>query len=844
MATREEIEIIEIGSLPEASSIDGLYTPGIDGNNNSVKVPINLLKGNEGDSPVIGPNGNWWISGVDTGQSAQSVPNNKTIFNVSAYNTKYDYTDAATARNAVPSTLRGLGQIITYKLASGKWVTEQYASSDIVNWSIDTSWLIIYHYEIIQNEEFMFARIDANERLLFGHRWDGSTFIAKGIPEDAAKEIGLLQTVISKITQWSYDISVISNNEFAYAIIDKNETLLFAIRWDATIYMGTIPDNIKVELDKFALKEAGKSLIDSEVATSFRYITNPEYLSALIDENERLIDATKADGTRYTPKLETDNLTIGKGISFTDESISDLSKSLKEAGFSSGAGDYSDFDKIVLPLPRHLPARINIISEKLPTTKVENIKCFVEYFDEFGNYFKKPIILNAQGSSSMLYLRKNWAIDFTDCEVKFGSWTSFDSFHVKCYWIDNFRGQSNVSYNLVEQMYQSFGYGKVRPWDYLKEGKTTASNGIGALKEDFDNGALSHPDGFPTIAYWNGEFYGLVAWNIKKHRYNYNMSKSNAKHIILDGVLTSATLWNNTVDWEQFEIRNPKDLIDLNGNKYDGDNPKELSNTDALSLQVKNNIKSLSGYIPTIRSLATNADKKAEFERCFNLPFVISYFLHAQVTYNFDGFGKNWIWCTWDGVKWTPTEYDHDSVFGLHWKGTYIIPESLTELVGTAIDLPTGLMYSLYKDEVKAEYKRLRDNGIFSVDNIISLFEKWVNQFGYNNYKSEFDKWKETPSYRESFINTEYWQLYKTVNADDAAYPNYNPTKSYAVGEKCKYGKTNFYGFTCIKAVQGTPPFSGFYDNEPFECGCYNSIERVRLWLEQRISYLDATFDY
>lgn len=76
MATREEIEIIEIGSLPEASSIDGLYTPGIDGNNNSVKVPIGMLKGNKGekgekgDAPFVGENGNWWVGTVDLGVKA------------------------------------------------------------------------------------------------------------------------------------------------------------------------------------------------------------------------------------------------------------------------------------------------------------------------------------------------------------------------------------------------------------------------------------------------------------------------------------------------------------------------------------------------------------------------------------------------------------------------------------------------------------------------------------------------------------------------------------------------------------------------------------------------------
>lgn len=61
-------------------------------------------------------------------------------FNVSQYNNVFNYADATTARNAVPSTLRGLGQQITYKLASGEWVAEQYQGADILAWATASNW--------------------------------------------------------------------------------------------------------------------------------------------------------------------------------------------------------------------------------------------------------------------------------------------------------------------------------------------------------------------------------------------------------------------------------------------------------------------------------------------------------------------------------------------------------------------------------------------------------------------------------------------------------------------------------------------------------------------------------
>ncbi|MFV0332145.1 MAG: SGNH/GDSL hydrolase family protein [Dysgonomonas sp.] len=66
----EEIKKKIISELPEATTIENLYTLGTDKNDNSVKVPINLLKGNKGDkgdAPFVGTNNNWWVGTADTG---------------------------------------------------------------------------------------------------------------------------------------------------------------------------------------------------------------------------------------------------------------------------------------------------------------------------------------------------------------------------------------------------------------------------------------------------------------------------------------------------------------------------------------------------------------------------------------------------------------------------------------------------------------------------------------------------------------------------------------------------------------------------------------------------------
>lgn len=125
----KNLKLIKVSDLPEAKSIDNLLTLGVDSNNNSVKVPIELLKGNKGD----------------TGESGGNLTS-KSIYNITQ-TTGLTYSDKQTARNAVVSNLRASGQIIAYKLTTG-WVNEQYIGADINGWGIEGNWNSIGAFSI------------------------------------------------------------------------------------------------------------------------------------------------------------------------------------------------------------------------------------------------------------------------------------------------------------------------------------------------------------------------------------------------------------------------------------------------------------------------------------------------------------------------------------------------------------------------------------------------------------------------------------------------------------------------------------------------------------------------
>lgn len=709
-------------------------------------------------------------------------------------------------------------------------------------------------FRIIENEEFIMAVEDSEDRVLFGF------YRATGKPYYPLNEM--------------YHVE--QNEEFFALWLDAANHVLLGIRRDGQIIgeihavnalkqvisqlqsalaslqekVGTIDTNLKELLDVFSLQENPEYLAvekdadgrvlsstnpdgshyihnakSETIPTEFEHIEDPEGRTEITtDSDSKILGYRDSEGTRHEHKISVNHLEL------SNEAANEVNDAFKSAGIKmENPSDFSKETHIELPIPR-IAAQVRIYAPKLPTTKTNDIDAEIEYNDKDGNYFRKPVILNAQGSSSMGYYVKNMAIDLNDgSEIKFGDFPTQDSFHLKKYYIDIFRGQCIVGYHLMEQVYKSRPIGQQYPYELLESNDSTI-NGFGDIKKDFFTGAKCHPDGFPINITWVNSIsreekdMGIYAWNLKKSKEVYYANKKNGNNIILDGIVNSNTLFGGTVQWNQFEIRNPKSLKDIDENKYDGDNPKELSETDKLSKQVKDAITRLSGIGAAIKE----SDTKETYEKYLLINPCIDYLLISDVLFNYDGFGKNWIWCTWDGIHWCPTLYDVDSIFGGWAFGAKIIPFSATSGAFNIFSLK-----NVYKDELKSRYEELRKNGIFTVENICALLEEWLNQVGYDNYKKEIELYPETPSFRDPFLN-EQWKLGHSGTSAE-----YDPEKTYQKGDLCRYYINEF---EAQETVTGIPPVSKLYDNYPRAGGCFNSLGRVKNWLISRLKYVDSVY--
>ncbi len=510
---------------------------------------------------------------------------------------------------------------------------------------------------------------------------------------------------------------------------------------------------------------------------------------------------------------------------------------ITRAGFDSlTVNDLSTSAKVKIKTKPTL-AFVNVTGiDRFPTQKTSNYHAFVEVYDGNGNYFNKRILLNAQGNSSLNLVKKNFALDFfeddgeTETDITIGDWVQQDAFHLKAYYVDVQRGTGAIGYQL---------------YDRIVTGHPTFLERAGKKQEK----ERCYPDGFPCLLYLNGDFYGIYAWQLKKHRKNYGMDKKAATEIHIDGTL--GKFWNGKVDWTQFEVRNPKNLYASDGTVYDGDNPKALicptdsaymtEGSDEQSMErtvaVRQALLKASGYQAMLDAITGEAEQKAAFDACFDKTSLIDYFILSLLTANYDGFDKNYQWLTYDGTKWFVAPYDLDGTFGMFWKGYFAFPAEWTT-VGfdhrmewyTEI-FPFSYMRKYYWDELKERYCTLRKEGLVSAAVVGALFTAWYNQVGEDNYQREWEKWPDTPCMQDT-VTSAYW-----TTVDDwtniSVIPEYNDTMLYHAGDQCLY---NFRKWICTADVQGECPWPvpGYHD----------SLGRFTSWATRRIALEDDYLGY
>lgn len=745
-------------------------------------------------------------------------------------------------------------------------------------------------YHVEQNEEYFAAWLDADNHMLLGIRRDGQIIGDIHAVNTLKKVVSAIQekvdTIYSNTKELLDVLSLKENPEYMAVETDADGKILASTNADGSHYIY----NAKSET----------------IPEEFNHIEDPEgRMEITTDSDERVMSYRDSNGKKHEHDMNITNLEVSN-LNLQGNSINDIQDALKANGFDVKTPiDWSESSFIQIPEPRFAIANITNI-DSMPTTKTDNKKAFFEFWDMQGNYFKKHAILNAQGRSSMRWEKKNISLDLCDDEwigdetpkVRFGNWVPQDGFHVKAYYTDVVRGLCPISYKLYESIVHTRGDKYDHPWkkaliDYSKIGATSKSFGnpyVGDYDLLTDTGARCFPDGFPVAIYLNGKFYGVFALQLKKHRDNYHLNKSTAEHVHLDGILDNITIFNgkDNIDWSQFEVRNPKGLYAIGGNKYDADvkqeeiagdtevdawieagtlpNGKAIDSKTKKALQmtakVKKYILDFAETVPTIKSaMATyEASSKSEedlktlksvYETYFDVQNMEDYMIIADILGHGDGFSNNWQWFTYDGVKWWVGLYDCDLVFGGNWKGELTTTPS-NKHVDISTNKPNGYVVKYYYDDMKARYKELADNNIISINNIVSVLKDWCMRIGTSFYKKEYEKWKDSPCLSDSIVNEEYWKLLydSDGNPQTDTSETFDATKAYNIGDVVSFGLNSnmgFFKFTCIKATIASS------ENKPHEVSFYSPVKmfkhsdniyRIERWIETKIPYMDTLYEY
>lgn len=752
----------------------------------------------------------------------------------------------------------------------------------------------MYHVE--QNEEFFAVWLDADNRVVAGIRRDGEIIgeihavnALKQVISQLQSDIASLQEKVGAIDTNLKDLldifSLKENTEYMAVETDAEGKVLSATNADGSHYI----HNAKSET----------------IPEEFSHIEDPEKRMEIVaDADGKVISWRDSNGRKHEHDMDIANLDVSN-LNLKGNSVNNIQDALIANGFDVKAPiDWSESNFIQIPEPRFAIINVSNI-DSMPTTKTQNKKAFLEFWDMQGNYFKKHAILNAQGRSSMSLPKKNIAIDLCDDEwvgdatpkLRIGNWVPQDSFHMKANYTDFFRGVGTVTYKLYEEIVNTRGVFEDRPWkkaliDIDKIGTSTKSIGnpyVGNFNLLTDTGALCFPEGFPVACYLNGLFYGIFTWQLKKHRDNYHMNKATAEHVHLDGIVNKDYFWGGTIDWSQFEVRNPKNLYAIGGNKYDADIKQEEIAGDAevnawialgklpddtvisskikknlqLTAKVKKYILAFSQFLTEVKAAASTYESssktssdldafKAVFEKYFDTDNVIDYLIISDISNNYDGiWGNNWQLFTYDGKKWWIGLYDVDGTWGNHYTGSKIV-NVLTGHSSGSMDMPFGYIIKYYDKELKARYEELANQGIISYNHISAMLRNFTLKIGTSFYDDEYSKWKDSPCASDSIVRNDYWELLldEHGNPQTDSSESFDARTTYRVGDVVSFGlneNMGFYKFKCIK------PNIALNSNTPHAISTFSPIKefrhadnlyRLEKWVRQSLINMDKLYEY
>ncbi|SSN62804.1 CotH kinase family protein [Klebsiella pneumoniae] len=339
--------------------------------------------------------------------------------------------------------------------------------------------------------------------------------------------------------------------------------------------------------------------------------------------------------------------------------------------------------------------------------------------------------LEVQGATSAFFPKKNLNITFSstadrdgDMDLKIGDIIPHDEWMFKANWIDNTHSRQYASFLLWSQMMDSRRGWPKRDIDNCYVGK------VGP--DGFPTGARAHPIGYPAVLYVNDVFYGIGTLAVGKKKENYNIPKNNPLKIQI-----------SMDDWVDIK----KLSTDAVKAQYSFKAPKTQTTATQAALEAWDAFAS-SGQADFTANINTKLDENNAID------FYLLMTVIATVDLWSDDNTKNVQFITWDGVKWFFTPYDLDTTYGLKYDGTTINhPPGTVPVTDRSPDFFWMKVRSAYGDDVNQRYGDLRNQGIFSPDNLYFLLKQFQSKYSPDLVEADIEKWPAQPSLNVTSID-------------------------------------------------------------------------------------------
>lgn len=368
----------------------------------------------------------------------------------------------------------------------------------------------------------------------------------------------------------------------------------------------------------------------------------------------------------------------------------ELDTTLTQSGKAADAGAVGDrlaaLEASVEPAEEDIP--VFYFSDPLAQTKDDIVMPF-EYRSKTATY-KGYVKTKAAGNSSLAFPKKNQNVKFykdAACEEKlkisFKGWPKTHKYRANANWIDLTHSRNIVTCRIWADTVRS------RPdFDQLPELLRTSPN-LGTI------------DGFPVLVYADGVYQGRYTINIPKDAYMANMDDELDNHCILYA--------------ENYDSGWFRAYADIDGTDWSD----EVHDVAPASIVTRWN--EVIGFVMN----SSDDEFYANLHNYFDITSIIDYLLVGLASCDYDGFGKNQQYLTYDGQLWYANYYDKDSTWLLMYTGQGFLAADYLDFLRGDGNLLYGRLSNIFIPEIQARWPVLR-SGPLSFENIVSRFEQFI----------------------------------------------------------------------------------------------------------------------